>query len=468
MAGTAILTAAAMRAAERAVIDAGVPEYALMERAGAAAADIIWRAGHRRETLLLCGPGNNGGDGYVIARLLAARGVPVRVASSGEPRTESAARARSSWTGPVEGIADARPAPQLVDALFGTGLTRALDPALAARFGELAGVATLSHAIDLPSGVDSDSGAILSDVPRLGLCIALGAYKPAHALFPAAERFDRLVLADIGIAGEGPVHRLAPPVFATPGSDAHKYSRGLVGVVGGAMAGAARLAARSAAHGGAGMVRHIVAEDATGGPDAIVTVRAKSLDALAAALTDDRLAALLCGPGLGLDAAARTRLDKVIAAGRPLVLDADALTLLAADGPASVPEGSVLTPHEGEFLRLFGDLPGSKIDRALAAARLARSVIVHKGADTIIASPDGRAAVAPRGSAWLSTAGTGDVLAGLVAARLAVTGDPFRAACEAAWLHGAAARRAGAAFIADDLIARLAPVLASRLRAGDE
>jgi hydroxyethylthiazole kinase-like uncharacterized protein yjeF len=463
MPGDVILTAAAMRAAERAAIDAGVPEYDLMERAGAAAAEIIWRAGHRRETLVLCGPGNNGGDGFVIARLLSARGVPVRVAATGESRTESAMQARARWAGSVEAIADARPAPQLVDALFGTGLTRGLEAGLAGQLAALVKRATISHAIDLPSGVETDGGALLSDVPRFGVCIALGALKPAHCLYPAASRFDRLVLADIGIKVEGDVHRLAAPKLAAPGHEAHKYSRGLVAVMGGAMPGASLLAARAAAHAGAGMVRRIAPDGLRQGPDSIVTVRAEEADALSEALADPRVAALLAGPGLGRDGDARARLAAALASGHRLVLDADAITLLARDGPGAIPKDSILTPHEGEFVRLFGDLPGSKIDRALAAARRARSVVIHKGADTVIAAPDGRAAVASGGSPWLSTAGTGDVLAGLVAGRLAVTGDPFRAAGEAVWLHGAAARRAGAAFIADDLIARIVPALSSRL-----
>lgn len=461
MAVQTILTAAAMRAAERVVIDAGVPEYELMERAGAAAAEIIWRAGHKRETLILCGPGNNGGDGYVIARLLRARGVPVRVAATGDSRTESAARARAGWDGPVEAIADARPAPQLVDALFGTGLTRGLDATLAACLNALMGEAAISHAIDLPSGVETDSGALLSDVPHFDVCIALGALKPAHCLYPARGRFDRLVCADIGIVAEGDVQRLTSPRLTTPGHDAHKYSRGLVAVVGGAMVGASVLAARAAAHAGAGMVRRIAADAALHGPDAVVTMRAQTADAVAEALSDTRIAVVLVGPGLGRDAKARARLAAVLTAGRRLVLDADALTLL--DGPSAIPECSILTPHEGEFTRLFGKLSGSKIDRAQEAARRGRSVVIYKGADTVIAAPDGRAVVAGGSSPWLSTAGTGDVLAGLVAARLAVTGDPFAAACEGVWLHGDAARRAGAAFIADDLIAQIAPTLETRL-----
>jgi hydroxyethylthiazole kinase-like uncharacterized protein yjeF len=178
------------------------------------------------------------------------------------------------------------------------------------------------------------------------------------------------------------------------------------------------------------------------------------------ALEDPRIAALLIGPGLGQGKRAEDRLAAAIASGQPLVLDADALNLLAGK---AIPPGAVLTPHEGEFIRLFGQLPGNKIDRAAGAARQSGAIIVYKGSDTVIAAPDGRAAVADNGSPWLSTAGTGDVLAGLVAGRLAVTHDGFRAACEAVWLHGEAARHAGPAFIADDLLATLPAAIAARL-----
>lgn len=460
MTATPILTAAQMRAAEQAVFASGVADYALMERAGAAAAAIIWRAGGRRDTLILCGPGNNGGDGYVIARLLRERGVAVRVAALGESRTPSSQRARAAWDGPVEDMATVAPATQLVDALFGTGLSRGLDGVVAAHLGELTKAASHSHAIDLPSGVETDSGALLSAVPHFGLCIALGALKPAHLLYPAAGCFERLITAPIGIAAPDQVHRLRPPRLLAPGPDAHKYIRGLVAVVGGSMHGAARLAARSAAVSGAGMVRLFAMDGAVTGPDAVIHQQAQTAADVATALEDERIAVVLVGPGLGRDAGARDRLAAAVAAGHRLVLDADALTLLAVD---AIPKGSILTPHEGEFRRLFGDLPGSKIDRARAAAAQSGAVVIYKGADSVIAAPDGRVAVAAGASSWLSTAGTGDVLAGLVAGRLAVTGDPFRAASEAVWLHGDAARRAGAAFVADDLPDALPAAIAARL-----
>ncbi|WP_210729756.1 NAD(P)H-hydrate dehydratase [Sphingobium sp. PAMC28499] len=463
MAPDPILTAAAMRAAEQAAFDAGVDPYELMERAGAAAAQIIWRAGHRRDALVLCGPGNNGGDGFVIAHILCELGVPVRVASLGDSRTASTLRARALWDGPVESLADAAPAAQLVDALFGTGLTRGLDAAVAERLGELVAYANHSYAIDLPSGVGTDDGLLLSAVPKFDVTIALGAFKPAHLLQPAVSLMGKLVRADIGLAMPHDMHVLAPPRLRAPDAVAHKYSRGLVGVVGGSMQGAAALAAAAAAHSGAGMVRRYDASPCETGPHAIVHQQIEDETVLSDALSDPRLAALLVGPGLGREDGAQVRLEAVLACGRPLVLDADALTLLAGRAPTHVPAGSILTPHEGEFIRLFGDLPGSKIDRALAGARMARSVVVYKGADSVIAAPDGRVAVARSASTWLSTAGTGDVLAGLAAGRLAVTGDPFRAACEAVWLHGEVARRAGPAFVADDLLAALPAAIGSRL-----
>ncbi|WP_303760034.1 NAD(P)H-hydrate dehydratase [Sphingobium yanoikuyae] len=461
MAPDPILTAAAMRAAEQAAFDAGVDPYELMERAGAAAAQIIWRAGHRRDALILSGPGNNGGDGFVIGRILRELGVPVRVASLGDSRTESAQRARALWDGPVEPLADAAPAAQLVDALFGTGLTRGLDAAVADRLGELVAHANHSYAIDLPSGVGTDDGQLLSAVPKFDVTIALGAFKPAHLLQPAASLMGKLVRADIGLTMPQDMNVLAPPRLRAPVAAAHKYSRGLVGVVGGIMPGAAALAAAAAAHSGAGMVRRYDASPCEAGPHAIVHQQIEDETVLSDALSDPRLAAVLVGPGLGRED--KTRLDAVLACGRPLVLDADALTLLSGNAETHVPAGSILTPHEGEFVRLFSDLPGSKIDRALVGARMTMSVVVYKGADSVIATPDGRVAVARGASTWLSTAGTGDVLAGLAAGRLAVTGDPFRAACEAVWLHGDAARRAGPAFVADDLLAALPAAIGSRL-----
>jgi hydroxyethylthiazole kinase-like uncharacterized protein yjeF len=455
----AVLPVAAIRAAEQALFDAGTDPYALMERAAAGAADWIWRFGGPRETLVLCGPGNNGGDGFVIARLLRARGVPVRVAALGESRTDSNHRARADWNGPVERFGEAAPAPQVVDALFGIGVTRGLDPEVAEQLAALAVGAQLVS-IDVPSGVDSDSGALLSQVPRHDLCIALGAWKPAHLLAPAGLLAARSVCVDIGLdLADAQWRRVERPRLAPPERDSHKYKRGLVAVVAGAMPGAAALAADAAAHGGAGYVR-LAGDGPPGGlPHAVVR---------AGAFEDDpRIAALLIGPGLGRSADAVALLARLLPAQpdqeRGLVVDADGLLALRDIGFDLLPPNAILTPHDGEFTALFGTRTGSKIDRTAAAARASGAVVVHKGPDTVIAAPDGRARIASGQTSWLSTAGTGDVLAGLCAARLAVTRDPFAAACEAVWLHGEAARRAGAAFVADDLVPRIPAAIAACL-----
>lgn len=449
MTPTPILTAAEMRAAEQSLFASGTPEYDVMVRAGTAAADIVWRAGARRDALILCGPGNNGGDGYVIARTLKQHGVPVRVAALADPVTDSAKRARADWNDEVEDLMTAAPAHQLVDALFGTGLTRGLDGAVAARLAELAGRAEHSYAIDLPSGVATDDGALLSPMPRFDICISLGQWKRAHMLRPANQCWDRMVCCDIGIAApDATVHRLTKPLLAAPADDAHKYARGLVAVVAGGMAGASVLAAEAAARGGAGYVRLVGAQAIVDAPHAVV--RASVRDE--AALTDDRIAALLIGPGLGRSEAAADKLKAALAHGHPAVLDADALWHLADLGFDMLPETAILTPHAGEFARLFPGIGGTVIDQAMVAAKQSGKVILLKGPTSVIAAPDGRAVAADSATSWLSTAGTGDVLAGLCAARLAASGDPLAAAREALWLHGEAARRAGPAFIADDLL----------------
>ena len=229
------------------------------------------------------------------------------------------------------------------------------------------------------------------------------------------------------------------------------------------MAGASLLASEAAARSGAGAVRLLAADGPAGGLHAIIDRHVAQPEALASELDDRRIAALLVGPGLGLGADARARLEAALESGHPMVIDADALTLLAEEHMPSIPSGAILTPHEGEFGRMFGQLSGSKIDRGRAAANSSGAIIVYKGADSVVAAPDGRVAVAVGASSWLSTAGTGDVLAGLAAGRLAVTGDPFRAACQAVWLHGDAARRCRPAFVADDLLDALPAAIAARL-----
>jgi len=451
-----ILTAAETRAAEAALFAAGISVDALMALAGAAVADAAWRFAGPVPTLVLCGPGNNGGDGYVVAAELKARGVSVRVAASGEPGTDAARAARARWGGPVETLADARPASLLIDGLFGTGLTRALAPEIAAALTRLAAAARHRVAIDLPSGVATDSGALFGEVPAFDITVALGALKPAHLLLPAAGRCGRVVVGDIGLdTGAATLRAIGRPRLAAPGPQDHKYSRGKVAVVAGAMAGAAALAAGAAMR-AAGYVELIGGEQ-HGSPRALVRRpwTAKALD-------DPRIGAVVVGPGLGRDRAGRMRLDAALAAGKPLVLDADALVLIGRSRHDRL-AGHVLTPHRGEFDRLFGAGEGDRLARARAAAAQSRAIILLKGADSIVAHPDGRAAMAPIAPSWLASAGTGDVLAGIVGAMLAGGRAPFDAAQAALWLHADAARRAGPALIADDLAAHLPAALAACL-----
>jgi hydroxyethylthiazole kinase-like uncharacterized protein yjeF len=444
-----------MRAAEASVIAAGTPVETLMERAGMAAAEAAWRFAGPLPTLILCGPGNNGGDGYVIARGLKDRGVEVRVAALAEPATEAAKWARGLWDGPVEPFDQAAPATMLVDALFGTGLTRPLDPAVSAKLIDLATASAVSMAVDMPSGVATDDGAILSPVPDCDLTVTFARLKPAHLLQPAARHMGRIVIADIGIQPESELRRIERPRLDPPGPDDHKYSRGYVAVVAGDMPGASALTAAAAARGGAGYVRLIGASPGMAIPAAIVQ------SASEANVLDGRIGAVAIGPGLGRDAKARSLLERAFASGHKLVLDADALVLMADGSPPSEPRHMpILTPHAGEFARLFGSLLGSKVEQAREAARRSNAVILFKGPDTVVAAPDGRAAISASGSPWLASAGTGDVLTGIIAAMRARGLDAFEAACAGAWLHGRAATLRGAGLIADDLIQALPAALA--------
>lgn len=445
--GSPILTAAQMRAAEEAHGDLAT----LMERAGRAVAVEVRRLAAGAPVLILCGPGNNGGDGYVAARALADAGHPVRVAASRPPSTDPACAARDLWSDPVEALESAEPAAVLVDALFGTGLSRSLAEETMTSWYRLAAAAALRLSIDLPSGLDADTGAVFSTPPVADVTLALAAAKPAHLLQPAARWCGAVRLVDLGIAVGSDTHVLARPNFRDPGPDSHKFTRGMVAVVGGAMAGAGELAALAAMRAGAGYVLHL--GGGTGSPHALVR-KPWSADAFA----DSRIGAVVIGPGLGRDDRARAMLEATLATDRPLVVDGDALHLLDLDRLAARSAPSILTPHAGEFAALFGAGQGSKIERTRAAAARADAVVVHKGPDTVVAAPDGRAVIAGDASDWLSTAGSGDVLAGASGAMFASLGDPFAAAQAAVWLHREAASVCGRSFIADDLAAALSRV----------
>jgi hydroxyethylthiazole kinase-like uncharacterized protein yjeF len=459
---TQVLDVAAMRAAEAALIAGGVPAQALMETAGCALGEWARRLGAGRPVTVLCGPGNNGGDGYVAARHLMEHGVPVTVIAAHAPTTSEALTARSLYKGVVQGPEASPSGGVLLDCLFGSGLSRPLPDDLLALLMGLARQHTLRIAADLPSGIEADSGAVLnSGLPAFDVTVALGAWKHAHFAMPASPLMGALRLVDIGVqAIPGAAQVLARPRITAPAPDAHKYRRGLLAVVAGAMPGAALLSAEAAQRSGAGYVKLLASVRPEGVPSSLVCDGADF-----AALSDPRIAAILVGPGLGRSADAAARLDAALAANRPAVIDADALMLLRPESQGTVPR--VLTPHEGEMAALEAafrlSATGPRQPRALALAQAARAVVVLKGPDSVIAAPGGAVTVSPRASAWLSVAGSGDVLAGIIASRLAVHGDAFLAAQEGLWLHGEAARRCGAAFTAADLAASTGHALRAAL-----
>ena len=449
MNGRPILTAEAMRAAEQVAIDGGTSVEILMERAGAALAEAAYRFAGPLPTLVLCGPGNNGGDGYVAARHLSQRGVQVRVAAPSEPTSDAAKWARTQWQGPVESLTDTTDAaPLAIVALFGTGLSRGLDPAVVQRFSLLCEQAVVRIACDVPSGVATDSGECLSPVPKFDMTVTFGALKPAHLLYPAMYRCGRVVLADIGIEASTDWHEIAQPILPPVEQGLHKYTRGLVHALAGKMPGAIALAATAAARTGAGYVRVSTSKPIEGLPASVVQVDN-------AEVNDPRIGCLLVGPGMG---DIPQVLTLALTSKAPKVIDADGITHLG-DPQRLKGQDAVITPHQGEFRKLFGELAGSKPEQALEAARRSGAVVVYKGSDTLVASPDGRLGFRPPAPGWLATAGTGDVLSGMISALRARGMPAFEAACAGVWLHGRAAELAGPDMIADDLVAAIPPAL---------
>src|SRR5437868_1391226 len=445
-----ILTAEDMRAAEQAAIDGGVSVEQLMDAAGAALAEAVYRFAGPTPVLILCGPGNNGGDGYVAARHLAARGMAVRVAALAEPKSDAAIRARGEWDTAVEALsASTEPAPLVIDALFGTGLKRGLEAAVVEQLSRLCDRAIVKVACDIPSGVEADSGAELSAVPEFDLTVTFGALKPAHRLYPAMGKCGRVVLADIGIEASSEWHEIGPPALPPLDPGGHKYDRGLVHALAGKMPGAIALAATGAARAGAGYVRVSTSRAIDGLPASVVQTDT-------AEINDPRIGCLLVGPGMG---DIPQLLTLALTSKAPKVVDADAIGQLG-DPERLRGQDAILTPHEGEFRKLFGELAGSKADRALEAARRSGAVIVYKGPDSLVAAPDGRLGFAPPAPAWLASAGTGDVLAGMAAAMRARGLEAFEAASAAVWLHGRAAEIAGPQMLADDLAAAIPDAIA--------
>jgi len=477
----ALLTPKQMGEADRLTIESGVAGTVLMENAGRAVADAISRRFPPRPVAVLCGPGNNGGDGFVAARILAGRGWPVRLFLLGGRAAlkGDAAWAASGWTGTVEklsvGALDG--AELVVDALFGAGLARPIEGVAAEVIKALEEQRLPVVAVDVPSGTDGASGTIRGVAPQAALTVTFFRRKPGHVLLPGRLHCGEIVLAQIGI--DPPVLGKIMPDTAANRPDwwldgfpwaetqGHKYSRGHALIAGGAqMTGAARLASRAAARVGAGLVTVAAPETAfpvyAAALTGVIVAPIAGVGDFAGLLADKRRNAALIGPGAGTGPETRDKVFKILDLGKSAVLDADALSVFAAqpsDLFRAIRSPCVLTPHEGEFARLF-DTSGNKLERARRAAKTSGGVIVLKGADTVIAAPDGRAAINDNAPATLATAGSGDVLAGLVTGLLTQGMPAFEAAAAAVWLHGAAAHAFGAGLVAEDLIDTLPAVLA--------
>ena len=477
--GSALLTVDEMGRADRLTIDGGTPGIELMENAGRAVAGAVLQRFPRQPALVLCGPGNNGGDGFVVARHLADAGWPVRLALLGarERLTGDAAQAAARWRGPVEPLSlDGLGADALViDALFGAGLSRPVDGLAGAVLARVAEAGCTAVAVDMPSGVHGDTGEVWGTTAPARLTVTFFRKKSGHLLLPGRTLCGEVVVADIGIPS-AVLARIEPRQWANapaewvgrfpwPRLDGHKYDRGHAMVLGGAtMTGAARLAALAARRVGAGLVSIVAAREAipiyaSGQPGTIVM----PLDAWPDLLGDPRHNAVLIGPGAGAGETTRAAVLAALDAGKATVLDADAITSFAGDRAAlfaKLSDRCVLTPHEGEFRRLFPAAQGGKVERARAAAREAHAVVLLKGPDTVIAAPDGRAAINTNAPPELATAGSGDVLAGMVLGLTAQGMTAMDAACAAVWLHGDAAAAFGAGLIAEDIVDALPPAIA--------
>jgi ADP-dependent NAD(P)H-hydrate dehydratase / NAD(P)H-hydrate epimerase len=476
-----LLTARATREADARTIVAGTPGIVLMERAGEAVARAAARMSDAPgPVLVICGPGNNGGDGFQAARLLAVRGYSVTVALLGrrEDLRGDAAVTAGRWAGEIVPAAQAKAeaAALVIDALFGSGLARDLEGEARSLVEKVNASGRAVLAVDLPSGIDGDTGEIRGAAVKATETVTFATRKPGHLLYPGRIRCGPVEVADIGISSET-VASVSDGTFANApdlwraalprlAPAAHKYDRGhtLVASGGATKTGAARLAARAALRIGSGLVTVASPPEALGVNAAQLTavmVRGcDGADGLAAILDDPRFNTVVLGPALGVHAMTRTMVVVALEARRSLVLDADALTSFEglagelrgafADSPA------VMTPHDGEFRRLFSGLPAiaearSKLERARRAAAHMGAVMVLKGPDTVIAAPDGRAAINENGTAHLATAGSGDVLSGLVAGLMAQRLPAFEAACAGVWIHGAAGQAFGPGLIAEDL-----------------
>lgn len=480
-----ILNVAEMGAADKAAISSGTPGFVLMQRAGEVIVHAIRQRWSARPVVVMCGPGNNGGDGYVAAERLKEAGWPVKVAAMVEPSRlkGDAAEAAAQWTGETVALDRnaLKGAELIIDAIFGAGLARAPD---AATRDVLRGAEATAPvvAVDLPSGLHGDTGQPLSFAPKSALTVTFHRKKPAHVLEPGRSLCGEIVVGDIGLAAPDRRHvKLSEngrwlwlERYPWPKIDAHKGDRGRLIVVSGPphATGAARLAARAALRIGAGLV-------SVATPPESIAVNASHLTAvmLKPFLNEEELQlmaesvdAVVIGPAAGVNEETRLNVLACCRTGAAMVVDADALTIFRDDPDelfSALDRDDVLTPHPGEFERLFPGLLArskSRIDAARAAAETAGCIVVLKGSDTVIAGPDGRASVNTNGAPWLATAGSGDVLAGFIAGLLAQGMESFEAACAGVWIHAEVGSRFGPGLISEDL-SELVPALLRELSA---
>ncbi len=482
-----LLTSEEMGQADRLAIEGGVPGRVLMENAGRAVADEVSRLfPDARSVAVLCGPGNNGGDGFVAARHLLDRGYAVRLGFSGDPSRlpKDAAEMAKLWTGAIEPLHPdlLAKADVVVDAVFGAGLARPIEGELAMLIEAVNASGLPVIAVDVPSGVDGTTGAVKGVAIQATATITFFRLKPGHLLLPGRELCGETRLADIGIP-DNVLETVKPKTFANesalwlahfpwPQPQGHKYARGHAVVVSGPAfsTGAARLGAMGALRAGVGLVTVASPKDAVSVNAAQLTaIMVRPVDDakdLADLLSDERKNAVLIGPGAGVGGRTKAMVMAALASEAAIVLDADAITSFADDAAAlfarirSRAAPVALTPHEGEFARLFGAIgEGAKLEAARDAAARSGAIVLLKGSDTIVAAPDGRASINATSSPWLATAGTGDVLAGIVLGLLAQRMDPFDAVSAAVWMHGRAAQFFGPGLIAEDLPKMLPAVL---------
>jgi NAD(P)H-hydrate epimerase len=497
-----LLTAAEMAHADQLAVAGGIPSLTLMENAGRAVAAAAARllSGSAGTVMVLCGPGNNGGDGFVAARLLRNQGHRVLVGLLGDREgvKGDAREMLQRWGAALEPLASLvlGDADVIIDALFGAGLSRSLEDEAARAVESINVSGKPVVAVDVPSGLNATTGTAEGPCVQATHTVTFFRLKPGHLLLPGRTMCGKVELVDIGIpdrvlADVSPRTCINQPLlwqsaYPWPASSTHKYGRGHGVVVSGPAenTGAARLGARAALRIGAGLVTIVGTAAATAvnatHATAVMVKAVGSDTALTEFLSDERRNAVLIGPGAGVGRATAATVVTVLASGAAAVLDADALTSFAPSedeepiravgfgfvvrGTEPAPSGAglfdairarsapvVLTPHEGEFKRLFGDLPGSKLDRARKAAEASGAIVILKGPDTVIAAPDGRAAINDSAPPWLATAGSGDVLGGYVMGLLAQRMPAFEAACAAVWLHGECGSIFGPGLIAEDL-----------------